>query len=47
MVDLVLDITVVEQHVKDIKVEVVKARLPVVSSMDDLKFLTQSETLII
>ena len=40
MVDLVLDITVVEHHVKGIKVEVVKARLPVVSSMDDLNFLT-------
>lgn len=46
-VDLALDIMVVANHVKDIKVEVVKALLVVVSSIDDLNILTQSDTLII
>lgn len=46
-VDLALDIMVVANHAKDIKVEVVKALLVVVSSIDDLNILTQSDTLII
>lgn len=40
MVDLALDIMVVVNRAKDIKVEVGKARHPVVSSINDLKLLT-------